>query len=53
MEYYATKSANKALQATPTALGNFRIRLSHNGLVAISGLVARRQGAVGSPEGRR
>jgi hypothetical protein len=30
---------NKALQATPTALSNFSIRLSHNGLVVWYGLL--------------
>jgi hypothetical protein len=30
---------NKALQATPTALGNFSIRLSHNGVVVCHGVL--------------
>ena len=37
MEYFATKSANKALQKTQTALASFRIRLSHIGLLPVCG----------------
>jgi len=36
--------ANKVLQKTKTAVANFGIVLSHNGLLLACGFVARRQG---------